>query len=201
MSIAAAPERALGWLPIAVGVTVFASFVNLVLFFVAGDPFGTINDLGNGVVGVLSGLLAWTLGRSELPKVAGSQAAAVAIAVLGAAVTVAGSALVLSEATGFLLAGLVSSVGFALIGLWLVAFNWSLRADQGVSRWLPKMGIAAGAVMAVGIVSLPGIPMRVDDMGAAPGWIWIGFLGWLGVYIIYPLWSIWFGRALLQQRR
>jgi hypothetical protein len=179
VSVAAAPARALGWLSFAVGVIAFVSVGNLVLFFVAGDAFGTINDLGNAAVGILSGLLAWTSARSELPKAAGSHAAAVAIAVLGAGATVVGSVLVLSETTGFLLAGLVTSVGFALIGLWLVAFNWSLRADQGLSGWLPRTGIAAGAVMAVGLITLPGIVMRVDDMGAAPGWLWIGFVGWI----------------------
>jgi hypothetical protein len=200
VSVAAAPARALGWLSVGVGVIAFVSVVNLVLFFLAGDPFGTINDLGNAAVGVLSGLLAWTSARTELPTGAG-RVAAVAIAVVGAGVTVVGSVLVLSEATGFLLAGLVTSVGFALIGLWLVAFNWSLRADPGLSGWLPKTGIAAGTMMAAGLITLPGILMRVDDMVAAPGWLWIGFLGWLGIYVMYPLWSIWLGGALLQQRR
>jgi len=31
--------------------------------------------------------------------------------------------------------------------------------------------------------------MGVDDMKTAPGWIWIGFLGWIGTYLIYPVWS------------
>jgi hypothetical protein len=191
----------MGWLPVAVGVVAFASVMNLMLFFLLGDPFGTINDLGNAAVGILSGLLAWTLRRGEMPRVAWTQAAAIGFAVLGAGVTVVGSALVLSEATGFFLAGLVSNVGFALIGLWLVASNRSLRGDELISGWLPKLGIAAGVVMAVGIIALPGILGRVDDFGAAPGWIWIAFLGWIGTYIIYPVWAIWLGGALLQQRR
>jgi hypothetical protein len=45
----------------------------------------------------------------------------VGIAAVGAAITVVGSYLILSDATGLFLAGLVSSVGFALIGVWLFA--------------------------------------------------------------------------------
>jgi hypothetical protein len=38
--------------------------------------------------------------------------------------------------------------------------------------------------------------MGLDDMDAAPGWILVGGLSWLGTYILYPIWSIRFGRAL-----
>ena len=174
-----------------------ASLVSLLLFFLAGGPFGTINDVGNGVVGVLSGLLAWTLRSVDTSRAATAQAVVVGVAALGAAVTVVGSVLVVSGSTGFLLAGLVSSVGFALIGLWLFALNWSMREEERWSRWLPKLGIVAGALMAVGITALPGILIRVDDMESAPSWVWIGFLGWIGVYVLYPVWSICFGSLLL----
>jgi hypothetical protein len=174
-----------------------ASLVSLLLFFLVGGPFGTINDVGNGAVGILSGLLAWTLRSIDTSRVATAQVVAVGVAALGAGVTVVGSVLVVSGATGFLLAGLVSSIGFALIGLWLFALNWWLRGQERWSPWLPKLGIVAGGLMAVGITTLPGILVRIDDMESAPSWVWIGFLGWIGVYVLYPVWSICFGRVLL----
>jgi hypothetical protein len=193
-------DRAAGQLAIAIGVVALASVASLILFFLVGNPFGTINDLGNGAVGILSALLAWRL-RREVARVVRAEAAVTASAVLGAVVTLLGTALVVSGATGFLLAGLVSSVGFGLIGLWLIALNWSVQPGGGASRWLPKFGVMTGVVMAIGLTTLPGIAMRLDDMDVAPGWIWIGFLGWIGAYIMYPVWSILLGRTVLSGAR
>ena len=49
--------------------------------------------------------------------------------------------------------------------------------------------------MALGIAAVPGILLRLDDMGAAPGWVWIGLVGWLGIFVVYPAWAIWLGRV------
>jgi hypothetical protein len=38
--------------------------------------------------------------------------------------------------------------------------------------------------------------MGLHDANTAPGWIWIGFTGWLGIFILYPAWAIWLGRAV-----
>jgi len=106
-----------------------------------------------------------------------------------------GSALVVSGTTGFFLAGLVSSLGFAGIGAWLVVLN--LRIDEG-ARWprgLRNLGVIAGALMAFGVAIVPGILLRLDDMATAPGWIWIGFIGWLGTFVAYPVWAIWLSSA------
>jgi hypothetical protein len=69
---------------VAVGVCAIASAVALAIFFMAGGPFGTINDVLNAGLALLSGYLAWRVsGHALLAYVA-----------------------------------LVSSLGFALIGLW-----------------------------------------------------------------------------------
>src|SRR5215472_1862890 len=97
-------DRGSAVLSVAVGISAVASAVSLGVFFIVGDPFGTINDALNGVLAVLSGVLAWRL----------SGAVGVTyVALLGVAIAVMGSALVMSGRTGFFLAGLVSSLGFA----------------------------------------------------------------------------------------
>jgi hypothetical protein len=148
--------------------------------------------------GVLSGVLAWSLWRRGATAGPGDGLLASSIAILGGAITVVGSALILSDTTGFFLAGLVSSVGFAMIGIWLIALNRWLAADAAQQRpgQLVKLGIVAGAVMAVGLINAPGIAMGLDDMDSAPGWILVGNLSWLGTFILFPIWSIWFGHAL-----
>ena len=50
--------------------------------------------------------------------------------------------------------------------------------------------------MALGFVAVPGILMGLDNADTAPGWIWIAFIGWLGICLLYPIWSIWFGNVL-----
>ena len=169
----------------AAGVVGLASVSCFAVFSVVGGPFGTLNDIGNGTLAVVSGALAWAL-RRHVPV------AATGAALGGAALAVVGSALVISGTTGFFLAGLVSSVGFAGIGGWLIALVRSGATGDGTRR---KLGLLAGASMAVGILSLPGIPMRLDDMATAPGWIWIGFVGWFGTFLVYPFWAIAVGRT------
>jgi hypothetical protein len=176
-------------LAIAVGVAAAGSAICLATYFAVGGPFGTLNDIGNAATGVLSGVLAWRL-RERIPGRSG--AAAVGAAMIGAALTVVGSALVVSGTTGFFLAGLVSSVGFAGVGAWLLVLSRSAAADAWPAR-LRTTGLAAGALMVMGVVALPGLILGLDDMSSAPAWAWIGFLGWLGTFVAYPIWAIWTG--------
>lgn len=187
-------DRSVAGVAVATGVVALISVASLALFFAVGKPFGAINDWTIGLVGVLSGLLAAMIRNRGVAGPPGPGVVSTGVAVVGAAIVVAGSALVISQTTGFLLAGLVESLGFALIGLWLIALNWSAAAS-GWSRQLRNLGLVAGIVMALGIVVAPGIAMGVDNADTAPGWIWLGFVGWLGIFFLYPIWSIWFGNA------
>src|SRR4029079_16976603 len=137
-------------LAVGTGVVGYAAVAFLVALFVVGQPFGTLNDILNGVLGILSALLAWMMWRRGV-----SSGALTAVAALGAAIAVVGSALVVSGTTGFFLAGLVSSVGFALIGLWLVEANRILGQTGVVPRALSRLGLAAGTAMAFGFIDLP----------------------------------------------
>ena len=177
-----------GRLAMAIGIVAAGSAVCLATYSAVQGPFGTINDIGNAATGVLSAGLAWRL-RRQLPHGVGN--AAVGSAVVGAAIAVAGSALVVSGATGWFLAGLVSSVGFAGIGAWLVVLNKSDAVVTAVPPRLRSLGVVAGALMAVGIVAAPGIVLGLDDMAAAPAWVWIAFVGWFGTFVGYPAWAIW----------
>jgi hypothetical protein len=182
--------RDTGRLATAVGLVAIGSIVCLGTYFAVGGPFGTISDIGNATTGVLSGALAWQL-RSRIPRRPGPVAVSAAIA--GAAATVAGSGLVISGTTGFFLAGLVSSVGFAGIGAWLVALNGSSGDGVALPVRLRRLGMIAGGLMALGVVAVPGILLRLDDMDTAPAWTWVAMAGWLGTYVVYPAWALWFG--------
>ena len=171
------------------------SAVCLATYFAVGGPFGTINDIGNATTAVLSAALAWNL-RRRLP--ARARALALAPAIVGAAIAVVGSALVVSGTTGWYLAGLVSSVGFAGIGTWLVVINRGRDLSVALPR-LRSLGVLGGALMIVGIAAVPGILLGLDDPDAAPAWAWLGSTAWLGIYIAYPAWALWL--AVVEARR
>jgi hypothetical protein len=191
-------NRDTGRLALAIGIAAAGSAACLATYFAVGGPFGTINDIGNAATGVLSAGLAWRL-RRQIPGRAGNVAVGAAIA--GAGLTVAGSTLVVSGTTGFFFAGLVSSVGFAGIGAWLVVLNQGDAMAAELPRRLRSLGIAAGALMALGIAAAPGIVLGLDDMAAAPAWVWIGLLGWLGIFVAYPAWAIWLASVELRLDR
>ena len=179
-----------GRLGIAVGAVAAGTAVCLATYFVVSGPFGTFNDVGNAATGVLSGWLAWRL-RRQVDSPAAD--AATGAALVGAAITVVGSALVVSGTTGFLYAGLVSSLGFAGIGAWLVVVNRSQAVAQRWPQALRRVGLVAGLLMMFGVVMVPGILLGLDDLATAPAWVWIGFVGWFGIYVAYPAWAIWMG--------
>lgn len=175
------------------GVVAFCTVACLVAFFVVGGWFGAINDVGNALLGLLTAVLAVMLRRG------GSGVIPTALAVLGAAVTVVGSVLIVFDVTGFLLSGLVSGLGFALLGIWLITINRSAPAGRPWPGRLRTLGVVAGATMAVGMVNIAGIAMGVDDYETAPPWVFAGFLGWLGIYLLLPIWSICLGRVLARR--
>jgi hypothetical protein len=177
-----------GRLALAIGIAAAGSATCLATYYALQGPFGTINDIGNAATGVLSAALAWRLRRQISGRAANL---AVGAAIVGAGLTVAGSTLVVSGTTGFFFAGLVSSVGFAGIGAWLMVLNKGDGMAEVLPRRLRSLGIAAGGLMALGIAAAPGIILGLDDMAAAPAWVWIGLLGWLGIFVAYPAWAIW----------
>jgi hypothetical protein len=178
------------------GGAAIASAVLGILFFAVGEPFGHLNDFANAVLAILSGLLAWQL-RSSFSAAAGVSGLAIGLALLGAAVAVLGSVLTIGI-TGWFFAALVSSAGFALIGAWLVAQNRTSPPGPQLPPRLRTLGVVAGVVMTTGILVVPAIAMRLDDANTAPGWIWAGFVGWLGMFVLFPAWAIWLGRVMRQ---
>jgi hypothetical protein len=171
-------------LRLAIGAFGLGSVTCLALLFAVGEPFGRLNDLGNATLAILSGILAVVERRHVHPLATG-------LAIVGAAVACAGSGLVISGTSGFFLAGLVSTLGFAGVGAWLLALARAGRAGSGRVRGL---GILAGALMVAGVASAPGILLRLDDMATAPGWIWVGMVAWLGIFVLYPIWALASGR-------
>ena len=166
--------------------------VSLIIFFaVGGGPFGFINDVANALVGLLSMGLAW-LWVPDL-KTRWSTLA-IASATLGALVMVAGSTLIIFDITGWYLAGLVSSVGSAFIGIWLLVSNRLHRQAAELPRGLIMLGVTSAIFMIIGLLALPGVLAGIDDPQLAPWYVNAGLLNWMGTYGLYPAWCLWLSR-------
>jgi hypothetical protein len=194
------PSRTLGWLAIAIGGVTLIGVISLILFFTFGAFFGTFSDLCIAFEAILSALLAWMLypaHRAYSPRL--SQFLLTA-ALVGALVAFIGSAFVIFDITGWYLAGLMNFFGYALVGLWLLGLNYFAQRMDRWPRRLVQFGLVSGAIMAIGLLTGPGIVGRVDDPELAPWFVngaQVASLGWL---LLYPIWSIWLGRLLVTNR-
>jgi len=186
-----------GWTAIATGIAVILAVIFLILMYTVNGRFGTVNDVFNAMIGILSVVLAWMLyaehhSRSPLMSHIG-----LLLVVVGAIFAIVGSVLIIFNFTGFVLAGWYTGVGNALIGLWLAAFCYSLLNGDTLPHNLIVLGLVVGAFMAMGLLGIPGILTRVDSMESLPWYLGVGYLGFFGTYILYPIWTIWLGRILL----
>jgi hypothetical protein len=186
-----------GWIGIATGVSAVLAVIFLTLMYTVNQSFGKVNDVFNSVIGISSAVLAWMLYAEHHAKSPLMSQIALALAVVGAIFTIIGSILIIFGFTDFVLAGWYSGIGYALIGLWLVAFCYSLLSSDALPYSLVIFGIVLGAFMAIGLLGIPGIFAGIDSMESMPWYLYVAFLGWLGTYIMYPVWTIWLGRNLL----
>ena len=189
----------IGWMAIASGIACILAIALLTLFFTVGQPFGTLNDIFNGITGISILILAWMLYTEHHARSPLLSPLALMTALVGAIVVVIGSILVIFQITGWVLAGLYTGAGNALLGLWLAMFCYSMQRSNIIPDNLLVFGLVVGACMALGVFLVPGIFARIDSMESPPWYLYLGFLEYLGVYFLYPIWAIWLGRFLLSR--
>lgn len=190
-------SHAIGWVAIATGVVSLLGALFLALFFAIGQPFGTLTDLLIAIAAILSGVMAWMTYSAFHTQSPQLSLFALLAASAGAIIVTVGSVLVISGVTGWYLAGLYMMAGNALIGLWLAALSYSAQHSNAWPHGLAVLGIVAGAIMAVGLLTVPGIIRGVEAWEAAPWVVNLGQVGFLGWAAAYPIWCIWLGRLLL----
>lgn len=187
-----------GWVAIATGIVGLLGLVSIILFFSIGQPFGTINDICIGLMAILSVVFIWKLypwHHSQSPLL--SQIALV-IAMFGALLVLVGMVLSIAGVKGWFLSGLYMAAGNGMIGLWLLALNYSALQGDTLPRSLVIFGLISGAILALGLVTIPGIFRGIDTqeykLTLFNSIWWTGSLGYLA---LYPIWCILFGRILI----
>jgi hypothetical protein len=108
---------------------------------------------------------------------------------------------VIFNITGWFLAGLVTTFGYSMIGLWLVGLNYSALNWHAFPRGLAQYGLITGWVMVIGLLSAPGILAGADTMETASWFVLIAlFVGGLGWNVLYTIWCIGLAALLLTNR-
>jgi hypothetical protein len=186
-----------GLVAITTGFSAILAVIFLTLMATVNMSFGTVNDVFNSVIGISSAVLAWMLYAEHHAKSPLMSQIALSLAVVGAIFTIVGSILIIYGFTDFVLAGWYTGIGNALIGVWLVAFCYSMQRGDALPHNLIMFGFVVGAFMAVGLIGIPGIFAGIDSMESMPWYLYIAFFGYLGTYILYPIWTIWLGRMIL----
>jgi hypothetical protein len=186
-----------GWIAISAGIAGILALVFILLFYAIGQPFGTINDIFNGLLAITSGILVLGMYAGYHTKSPFASQIALVLALAGVAIAVIGSVLVIFKFTGWVLAGFYTGVGDALIGAWLALFCYSMLRNNTLPHTLITFGLVVGVLMAIGLISILGIISKIDSMDSMPWYLNIGYIGFFGTYIVYPIWAIWLGRMLL----
>ena len=197
MTISNFSASTIGWVAIVTGVSAILAVIFLTLMATVKPSFGKVNDVFNAIIGISSAVLAWMLYAEHHAKSPLMSQIALTLALVGAIFTIVGSVLIIYGFTDFVLAGWYTGVGYALIGLWLVAFCYSMQRGDTLPHNLILFGLVVGAFMVVGLIGIPGIFTGIDSMESMPWYLYIAFFGYLGTYILYPIWTIWLGRNLL----
>ncbi|HLO14376.1 MAG TPA: hypothetical protein VK206_06085 [Anaerolineales bacterium] len=193
-------STASGYVALTIGVIAIVGLVFIILFYSTGGPFGTLNDLCVAVGGILSGILVGLLYPMYGAYAPRFSRIALVLGLIGALLAPIGSALVVFDITGWFLAGLVTTFGYALIGLWLLGFSYAARRDTAFPRRLAQFGVVAGAFTVIGLLAGPGILSRTDAIETAEWFVLAGlFLGGLGWNLLYTIWCIWLSRFLLSK--
>jgi hypothetical protein len=180
---------------LALAATLVVALVCLILLYVVGGVFGTVNDWANALVGWWVLLLAVLVRREDGGGWPAN--AAVGAATAGAVGLTWGTWLVVTDTTGFYLAGLVSTLGLAGVGAWMVLAHKASGAVGLLGTGPAQLGRVVGWLLVGGALALPGVLTGVDDFAEAQ---WHSYVAqasaWLGAYVLLPAWSVRLARHL-----
>lgn len=199
-------SQLIGWTAILGGVVAIIGFISLILLFIVGEPFGTINDLLSIPTAVLMLPLVFALRLANAPEAPAAAWAAFLAGLLGFVATAIGSVLLVSGRIDFNRSLVYGLGGFGLIGLWaLLNSAVGLRSHQwpaGVA-W---MGILLGVfpvLLLPALLSVERVGNALNGMAsgsvAGPGLMLASAIGFI-CYGGLPVWFILMGRLFLSGR-
>jgi len=195
-----------GWSALINGILGLIGAGFLMTFFMAGEPFGTLNDL-TSLLWVLAFLpVVWLFYRLGTDAHKSISIIALGVGVVGLiAVFVLQSLLVLKVITIWQQTYYITAA-YGAIGIWIVIVSQIGRMENFISPALAGFGIVLGVgwVLATLCVWIGGFPPAesVSSMSDMSQFNIITIIGvsliFLG-YFIQPFWAIWLGRYILSR--
>lgn len=198
-------SKTTGSLMLLVGATGLLAVAALLMFFAGlfGNIrsllfMGPLNDVLNVIASILSAILASVL-HPTVRRIASRLSLVVLMSVwAGTLAHTFGSWLIMTNRSGVELSSYYYFVGNSLIGIWLWVLNHVTRRAAVWPRNLTQLGLIAGRFMLVGFLGLYGIVFRADGDDFSP-LVMVAGISFLGMGILYPIWSLWLGRLLVSQ--
>ena len=198
-----------GWTALVGGVVGVVSFVSLMLLFVVGEPFGTLNDILSIPIALLLTPLIVALYRLHAAEHAALSAFAMLAGLAGFFATAVGCALLVLGRISFEQSLLPGIGGFGLIGLWALLNSALGLANDRLPSGLAWLGLALGLMPTLTLV----MTLRADRVAAvlaSMGNATAGFQAGPLVYVLLalgfisyaglPMWFILMGRLFLSDR-
>ena len=200
-------SRKIGGLALLVGALSLLAVASLVFFFIGLIQnirslafMGAVNDVLNALVGFLSAVLASVLVQ-PLRRVLPRWSLIVLICAWAGALAINyGTWLIQSGNADVELSSYYFFFGNGLIGIWLFALNRVAGQQAVLPRPIARLGVIASLFMLLGLLGLYGILLGMDGSDYSP-LIMIAGISFLGTGILYPIWCIRLGFAMLKQEK
>ncbi|MBP6017277.1 MAG: hypothetical protein KA586_11200 [Candidatus Promineofilum sp.] len=198
-----------GWTAVIGGVVGLIGFVSLILLFVVGEPFGTLNDVLSIPTALLLMPLVFALYRQNAAHYSWVSLFAVTAGLIGFLATAIGSVLLVSGRINFEQSLVYGIGGFGLIGLWALLNSVMGLAGHALPKTLAWAGILLGVTPTLALLAV----FRVNSIGnmlsatagqtAAAQFSPLAYLFFIAGGISYGLLPVWFilmGRLFLAGR-
>lgn len=170
----------------AIAITAVLSVLTLILLY-AGIPFlGPINDLITAVGGILIAGLALQFHPLLREQIPGLALVLLLIAWAGAALIAVNAVLVAFGQMDWMLGGMYTAYGYALIGAWLLGILLTLREQPPMDQRLVRLGLIGGTAMLFGFLAGPLLAGRLEMTFKPLAWVAYAAAG-VG-FVIFPIW-------------
>lgn len=198
-----------GWTAIAGGIVGVVGFISLALLFMAGEPFGTINDILSIPTAFLMVPVILALYRLNSASQPAAMVATTA-GLTGFFAVAIGSLLLVAGRIDFEQSLLPGIGGFGLVGLWVLVSSILGLANGTLPRGVAWTGVLLGIAPTLALLAVFRADSVAGGLSAMGGQSSAGFslsplvtafiaLAALS-YAALPIWFIWLGRLFTSSR-
>lgn len=182
-------------LGIAILIAALLSILTLVLLYSGLPAFGPLNDLINAISGLLIAAFVWQFHATILARSPLLAVLLLIIAWVGVAAIAVNSLLVAAGCMHWTTGGMYTAIGYALVGIWLLALLCASGAQSFVPTGLIRLGALSGVALLFGLAAGPLLASAVGFTSSP--FVALAYLGSGTGWLLFPLWCWLLGRRLV----